>query len=108
MMAAGSGFARSVPGEVRAVRHMPGETAMTLDWNQLRTAVARGLHSANEGNQGSVRIHCKAAERMLKGAKDGNAPQILDHVHHAATSLDATRAAEYLQKAVELFPPAQA
>ena len=76
---------------------------MQVDWAHLKTAVERGLHSAEKGEQGSVRVHCGAAERMLKGARDDVAKKVLDAVHHAKVSLEPTRAVEYLKKAVDLL-----
>jgi hypothetical protein len=74
---------------------------MTLDWAHLKTAIERGLHAAQKGERGSMRVHCGAAERMLKGAKEPRAKDVLECVHHAKVSLDLEKAAEHLGKAME-------
>jgi alkylhydroperoxidase/carboxymuconolactone decarboxylase family protein YurZ len=76
---------------------------MKIDWAHVKQAVERGIHSAENGERGGVRVHTGSAERMLKGARDDLSKQIIDHVHHARNSLDTTRAIEYLKKALELL-----
>ncbi len=75
---------------------------MKLDWAHLKTAIERGLHSAKEEERGGLRVHCGSAERMLKGAKDNTAKEILDKVHHAKTSIDLDRAVGFLEEALTL------
>lgn len=73
---------------------------MQLDWGHLKTAIERGINSAENGERGSLRVHCGSAERMLKGAKTPEGKEVLDKVHHAATSIDLKKAVEYLQAAL--------
>lgn len=75
---------------------------MKLDWAQLQTAIQRGLNSAKNEERGGLRVHCGSAERMLKGAKDSAAKEVLDKVHHAKTSIDLDRAVGFLEEAVAL------
>jgi len=75
---------------------------MKLDWAQLKTAIERGLNSAKNEERGGLRVHCGAAERMLKGAKDNAAKEVLDKVHHAKTSIDLDRAVGFLEEALVL------
>lgn len=76
---------------------------MKLDWDKLRTSVERALKAAQEDERGSMRVHCKAAEKHLKGAKQAPAPEILKHVHHASTAIESSRSVEDLQQALELI-----
>ena len=75
---------------------------MQVDMEKVKLAVERSLNAAKNGERGSMRVHCKSLERMLKGAKNNGAPEILDNVHHASTSIDTARAVEYLEKAYAL------
>ena len=75
---------------------------MKLDWAQLKTAIERGLNSAKHEERGGVRVHCGSAERMLKGARDNAAKEVLDKVHHAKTSIELDRAIGFLEEALAL------
>ena len=75
---------------------------MKVDWDKVKISVERCLNAAKNGERGSMRVHCNTVERMLKGAKNNGAPEILDHVHHASTSIDTDRAIEFLEKAYAL------
>jgi hypothetical protein len=75
---------------------------MSIDWAHLKTAVERALHSAEKGERGSMRVHCRAAEGLVRGHKEGHLKEIAEQVHHAQSSLDMGRAKEFLQKALEL------
>ena len=75
---------------------------MKLDWAQLKTAIERGLNSAKNEERGGLRVHCGSAERMLKGAKDNAAKEVLDKVHHAKTSIDLDRVVGFLEEALTL------
>lgn len=76
---------------------------MKLDWEKLRTTVERALNAARENERGSLRVHCKAAETLLKGVKQAPAPEILQRVHHASTAIESSRAAEDLEQAMTLI-----
>ena len=73
---------------------------MKADWAHLKTAIERAIHSAENGERGSLRVHCKSAERMLKGARTAEGKDVLDKVHHAGTSLDLERAINFLKEAL--------
>ena len=75
---------------------------MNTDWASVKTTVERCLNSAKKGERGGLRVHCTALERMLKGAKNGSAKEVMDAVHHARTSIDIDKAVEHLEKALEL------
>ncbi len=77
---------------------------MNLDWASVKTTVERCLNSAKKGERGGLRVHCTALERMLKGAKDSTAKEVMDAVHHAKTSIDVDKSVEYLEKAIALMP----
>ena len=76
---------------------------MKLDWGHLKTTVERGLHSAQNDERGGLRVHCTSAERMLKGAKDGVAKDVLDKVHRAKTSIEVSRAVQCMEEALALI-----
>jgi len=78
---------------------------MKVDWAKLKTTIERALHSAEKGEQGSIRVHVKSAESQLKGAKEGPTKELLDHLHKAGNSIDVARAVEYLKKAQALVAP---
>jgi len=75
---------------------------MNLDWTSVKTTVERCLNSAKKGERGGLRVHCTALERMLKGAKNDTAKEVMDAVHHAKTSIDVEKSVEYLEKALQL------
>ena len=74
---------------------------MQLDWAKLKSAIERGITSAERGERGSLRVHCGSAERMLKGVKTAEGKEVLDKVHHAGVSIDLAKAVEYLQAALQ-------
>ena len=75
---------------------------MKLDWAHLKTTVERCLNSAKKGERGGLRVHCGAAERMLKGARDTAAKELLGHVHKAKTAIEIDKSVEFLELALEL------
>jgi hypothetical protein len=77
---------------------------MKIDWAQVRTAVERGLHAAEAGEKGSLRVHCGSAEHMLERAGDAKTKELHDLVHKAKSQLDPTKAVDILKKALELCP----
>ena len=75
---------------------------MKIDWAQLKTNAERCLNSAQKGERGGLRIHCGAAEKMLKKAKDPKAQELLGLIKKAKTAIDGDKSVEYLQQAVAL------
>ncbi len=76
---------------------------MKLDWEKAKATVERALKAAREDERGSLRVHCKAAETQLKGAKHAPASDVLKHIHHASTAIETSRAIEDLEKALALI-----
>ena len=79
---------------------------MKIDWGHVRQAVERGLHSAEAGERGGMRVHCGSAERMLHGTKDDTGKQVLELVHKAKSSLETSRGVDMLKQALALCPTA--
>ncbi len=73
---------------------------MQIDWGNLKTAIERGMVSAERGERGSLRVHCGSAERMLKGVRTEEGKQMLDKIHHAGHSIDLAKSVEHLKEAL--------
>lgn len=78
---------------------------MQVDWGNLKTAIERGMVSAERGERGSLRVHCGSAERMLKGVKTDEGKEVLDKVHHAGHSIDLAKSLEHLKAALLMVTP---
>jgi hypothetical protein len=76
---------------------------MKLDLEKTRQTVERALHAAREGERGGVRVHCRAAEKLLKGVKTPPAPEVLKRVHHASTAIETSLAVQDLEQALDLL-----
>ena len=76
---------------------------MKVDLEQLKTAIDRGINSAENDERGGVRVHCGAAERMLKKAKREPLKTVLQKVHGAKTAIEVSTSLKYLREAQELL-----
>ena len=76
---------------------------MKLDLEKTRQVVERALHSAQQGERGGVRVHCRAAEKLLKGVKTPPGPEVLQKVHHASTAIETSLAVKDLEQALDLL-----
>ena len=76
---------------------------MKLDWEKAKITVERALRAAREDERGSMRVHCKAADTLLKGVKVAPAPDVYAHVHRASTAIETSLAIEELEKALNLL-----
>ena len=81
---------------------------MKVDWDQLKTAIDRGLQAAESDERGGVRVHCGAAERMLKKAKGEPLTTVRVKVHGAKTAIEISTSVQYLKEAKELVAQATA